>query len=326
MRAFSDGSTLADPADKLLPGAPGARQAVDRFRRALEDARAVGEVAIRKEQDALGVKGRAAGRVQDLTRGTWNLPPTHPSVVMALRDLDAASEELAKAQARSAEAREARRDLAQFCGRMEQWLRSLPAGSKVKDLKPAAPALLKSELARDAVLRLRDEIARAFAKRREIEAAPITSAEARAVLRKNLEELIARGAPSVDAIVEGAAESIAWPVSQRSVLVGTAVVDGRLVPVTRENAAPEVDMLALVAWLNKDLLLKRLDDQLAEASDDGRALSREQRAKKLAQLDGAILELERQEAAMVTDAGLPPRGDMDVRAAIGCDGPAMESN
>lgn len=324
MRNFSDGTKLADPADKLLPGAPKARQKVDEFRRALENAQAIGSVALDKLQDAMERKGRAASRVQELTTGAWNLSNNHPSVVMAMRDLDAAAEEYERAQARSQEAKDARHGLATFVRRMEQWLQALPNGTKVKDVT-IATTLLKGERPADGVARLGEELAKTRARGLEAEAAPITSTETRNAFRKDLETQIARGAPSLDAIIEGASESVTWPVAQRSVLLGTVVVDGRLIPVTRENVAPEVDVLSLMLWLNKDLMLRRLDDVLAEAQDDARALSREQRQKKLQQIDNEILALERQEAILIEDAGMPPRGDMDVRAALGCDGSAMES-
>ncbi len=325
MRAFSDGSRPADPADKLLPGAPKARQNAEKFRRALEDARAIGSVTLDKLQAAMERKGRAQQRVQELTSGAWNLPENHPSVVMAMRDLDAATEELQKAQNRSESARDERQDLAHFTARMERWLAALPDGIKIVDIAVAAPKLLKGELSADGATRHREELAQARARRREIEAAAITSAEARSIIRKDVEALIARGRPSVDAIIEGGSEAITWPLARaKSPIVGAVVINGAVAPVTNEHREPEIDTLALLAWLNRDLVMKRLDEELAEAQDDSRALSREQRQKKLQQIDEEILALERAEAVLVADAGMSPRGDMDVRAALGCAGPAME--
>jgi hypothetical protein len=67
--------------------------------------------------------------------------------------------------------------------------------------------------------------------------------------------------------------------------------------------------IALVAWLHRDLLIKRLDTEIdAESDDDAGALSHEQRQQAEAETMGDLLIAERQEAELVWQAqaqGLP---------------------
>jgi hypothetical protein len=68
------------------------------------------------------------------------------------------------------------------------------------------------------------------------------------------------------------------------------------------------DTLALVAWLHKDALIKRLDAEIDAEADDGASLSHEAREKAESEVMGDLLAVERDECGLVFSAqsqGLP---------------------
>jgi hypothetical protein len=75
-----------------------------------------------------------------------------------------------------------------------------------------------------------------------------------------------------------------------------------------------VDVLGIMIWCLGGQLLKAFDAEITAAADDANALSRPERAKKLEQIDQAILTLEYEEALLVEEAGLEHRIDVDPRA------------
>jgi hypothetical protein len=69
-----------------------------------------------------------------------------------------------------------------------------------------------------------------------------------------------------------------------------------------------VQDIALVAWLDRDTLIKRLDAEIDTEADDGSALTHEQRQQREATVMADLLDIERQEAALtwsVMEQGLP---------------------
>ena len=59
------------------------------------------------------------------------------------------------------------------------------------------------------------------------------------------------------------------------------------------------DAVALIAWLHRDLLIKRLDAEIDVEDGDAGALSHEAREKAEAEVMGDLLAVEREEAAFV---------------------------
>jgi hypothetical protein len=109
-------------------------------------------------------------------------------------------------------------------------------------------------------------------------------------MRAAIEALAMQG-PDVSMMVEHDGKLI-WPMTRlRSEVVGAE---------QRAPALTEVpDAVALVAWLHKDALIKRLDAEIDTESDDSASLSHEAREKAEAETMGDLLDIERQEAALV---------------------------
>ena len=133
-------------------------------------------------------------------------------------------------------------------------------------------------------------------------------------MRAQIEALAMQGAPSVSGIVEHDGGKIAWPTqSVRAEIYNTGL------PAVGFCEVP--DAVALLAWLHRDLLIKRLDAEIATESDDGASLSHEARQQREAEVLGDLLAVEREEAAMVWSAmsqNLPVehRADCDPRAIL----------
>ena len=148
---------------------------------------------------------------------------------------------------------------------------------------------------------------------RRIESAPYPSSSAKAQMRAQIEQLAMQGAPTVSDIIENDRRVI-WPMqSVRAEIYNTGL------PAVGFCEVP--DAVALLAWLHRDLLIKRLDAEIATESDDGASLSHEARQQREAEVLGDLLAVEREEAAMVWSAmsqNLPVehRADCDPRAIL----------
>jgi len=132
-------------------------------------------------------------------------------------------------------------------------------------------------------------------------------------MRDQIEILATRGAPTVSLLIEHADREVVWPVQNlRANVFNTGT------PAIGYAEAP--DTLAVLAWLHKDALIKRFD---AEA-DDKAALSIEAREPQAAEIQGDLLAVERDKAALVWPAlaqGLPTehRSDCHPLAILGAE-------
>ena len=83
----------------------------------------------------------------------------------------------------------------------------------------------------------------------------------------------------------------------------------------------DIGLCGELCWLHKDALIKRLDAALTAESDDAAALTHEMRQQQEAEVQGDLLAVERDEAALMFKAwaeGLPvmPRADIDPVAVL----------
>jgi hypothetical protein len=123
-----------------------------------------------------------------------------------------------------------------------------------------------------------------------IASAPFPSSYAKQQMRAQIEALAMQGAPSVSRLVE-----VDGPVEFQMQRLRSEVIAEQ-----RALAFAEVtDTLALFAWLHCDLLIKRLDEEISSESDDGAALSHTDRELRSAEIQGDMLDLERQESELV---------------------------
>ena len=103
-----------------------------------------------------------------------------------------------------------------------------------------------------------------------------------------------QGAPTVAMLIEHDGDLI-WPMTRlRSEVLGAEH------PALAFAEVP--DTVALLAWLHRDLLIKRLDAEIDTESDDASALTHEARQQAEAEVQGDLLDVERQEAALMWQA------------------------
>jgi hypothetical protein len=84
----------------------------------------------------------------------------------------------------------------------------------------------------------------------------------------------------------------------------------------------QLHALALFAWVFKDALIAAIDREIDAEADDAASLSHEERQRREAEAMGDLLDIERQEAALVWRAqseGLPVehRADISPLALLG---------
>lgn len=236
-------------------------------------------------------------------RNTLNPGANSHNEIEKLKDtLAAESAEWSRCAARGDEASSKWRSLDQLYRRISSWLESLPRDRPIPVYKGSTSSLKKGETVVDRIENCRHHLRRLRADRHAIESAPISSAAAKAIARKQIAELAMEGEPDCMSLIE-----IAQPLTFK----GAFVPGGTFVP-----------SWPLVAWAMGDALLARIDETIARYADDKSALDDATRAAKLKQIASDILATEREECAFVSQANqegiaIQYRGDTDPRALLG---------
>ena len=177
---------------------------------------------------------------------------------------------------------------------VETWLRhGLPGNCTLEPTDTEPPKLAKGETVTDAIERLRRRGRELRADLHRIESAPFPSSYAKQRMREQIEALAMQGEPDVTNLIEHDGK-----------------IDFQMQRVTSEVHAEKralaftevLDAAALVAWVIKDALVKRLDAKIAAEADDPAALSHEARQQREAEVQGDLLAVERDEAALVWQA------------------------
>jgi hypothetical protein len=197
----------------------------------------------------------------------------------------------------------------------EAWLKSgMPGGTTLEDAEEVQPQLPKGESVIEGVERLRRRCRELKADLHRITSAPYPSGYCKARAKEQIEALAMQGAPIVSNVVEHDGDLI-WPMTS----LRSEVLGGELPSLA---FAEIFNPVALACWLHRDLLIKRLDDEINAEADDAAALTHEARQRAGAEVQGDLLDIERQEAALVWQAqqqGLPVehRGDCSPQAILG---------
>jgi hypothetical protein len=177
------------------------------------------------------------------------------------------------------------------------------------------PTLRKGETLRIAIENRRRRLRELAADREAVSRAPLPSTTAKQVVRKQLEELAARGRPDVFGLIERGQGKLEWPMVPE-------------MPTTTElPRSMRVDTAALIAWALGPALVQAIEREIDEIADDERALSADQRRAKLNEIAADLLAVEREEESLIEMAeaeGLPihRRSDADPRAVLGLAAPA----
>lgn len=186
------------------------------------------------------------------------------------------------------------------------------APEDVRFMRSPAAKLGANETLSEAIAGVRRKITEINADLHSVRSACLTSAEAKAIARAEVEQLATRGKPDVTAVIESGG-SIAWPSANHRAKVFSA--DPHVVALT----AP--DSLALVAWLHRDALIAAVESAVEADSDDTLALSEVDRHAKREKLVSELLSREREEEALIelaTARGeeIARRPDSDYRAVL----------
>ena len=261
--------------------------------------------------EAANSRKRLTDHPQD---GGFGLPPTDARVVQAQQALDRATETFERIKQRSETKTAAWQAASGALANIEAWLKSgRPGGTTLLDHDGPEPTLLKGEKnVVDAIENRRRRVRELRADLHRIASAPYPSSYAKQQMRAQIEQLSQRGEPSVSRLVE-----LDGPVEFQTQRLTSDVHSER-----RSLAFAEVpDTVALIAWLHKDALIKRLDELIGAEADDGAALSHEARQQAEAEVQGDLLAVEREESFFVWQAqaqNLPVehRFDCDPRAIL----------
>ncbi|MFA6265962.1 MAG: hypothetical protein WC670_09650 [Pseudolabrys sp.] len=173
---------------------------------------------------------------------------------------------------------------------------------------PAKPR--KGETPAAAMVRSQQKIEELRAEIERIGAAPIPSSLAKERARSAINELAERGRPNVIQLVAHDARTVAWP------QVDTGhVFEGELTPATVPDA------LAVLAWLNRDAMVGRLELDIDAVADDANAMTPQDRMAAVEALKTQVDVVEREEAsffdqAIIEGAAVTPRPDMSARILL----------
>jgi hypothetical protein len=265
--------------------------------------------------EKVGAENELKRRTSHPQDGGFGLKPDDRSVISATKDVEKATANLRRVQQLQAERAAAQQAALRVKAACEDWLRyGVPANCQIEAIEVEPPKLAKNEPGLlDAIENRRRRWRELRANLHRIASAPFPSSHAKAKMRQQIEALAMQGAPSVSRLVE-----LDGPVEFQNHRLSSEVHGER-----RSLAFTEVpDAVALVAWLHKDALIAALDREIASEADDKSALSHEARQTAEAETMGDLLDIERQEAALVWQAqaqGLPieHRADISPLALLG---------
>jgi hypothetical protein len=188
--------------------------------------------------------------------------------------------------------------LHQLVNRLNQFVMQLPASAALDPVQAASIKLKPGETLNAAIEAVRAEIKGLQAQIAVVKAAPLPTADQKALAEQYVVSLMRQAAPSV------------------------AVVGDRLRVSWRGDVASSEDAAALMAWVAPDALLRALEraiDGLPERAD---ALPAQERLRRIGELEAALDRAERAEQALLHRAhedGLDilPRPDVSPAAFLG---------
>jgi hypothetical protein len=265
-----------------------------------------------KRIDAENTHRRLISHPQD---GGFGLKPDDRRVIAAEKHLEKMTADFKRLQELQEVRSAAWQTASAALANVENWLRhGVPGNCKLEAVEVEQPKLLKNEGLLDGVDRFRRRGREVKAAIHTIQSSCYPRSFACAEIRREVETLAVRGTPVVSDVIEHAGK-IVWPMQR----VTSEVIGAE----QRARAFTEIpDTLALFAFVHKDALLAVLDALIDAEADDAASLSHEERQRREAEALGDLLDIERQEAALVWQAqaqGLPVehRADISPLALLG---------
>jgi hypothetical protein len=251
-----------------------------------------------QRQEANAARMEADTRLKRLLarpqEGGFDLPDDDLRVVVARRELAERTREAKRLDDLDTARSGAWRAASSTVANVMVWINSgIPGGTTLEAIEIEPPKLLKDEDVLQAVMRLRKHGSELKATIDRISSSPFPSEHCKRRMREMVEQLAMRGAIDVSPLIERDA-GIEFP-TQR--LQSTVYNEAQ-----RSLAFGDVADHAIWVWLHRDALIKRLEVEIDSKSDDKRALSHAERERQQAELQTALLDIERQEAELVFHA------------------------
>lgn len=225
-----------------------------------------------------------------LTQPGFALDGDDPLVIVERAALTKQEAELARLKRLEEQHGARRRILSTLVNAAETWIKAAPTGTMIAMYPPIEPQLKKGEAIADAVERVRRRGRELQADLDRVRAAPWPSSLARERMRAQIAALAEGGRPAAHHLVDFN-EAVAFAT--------------RTVPVRILNSTPEAigfgevpDVMALLAWLHQDELIRRLDAEIDATADDANALDADQRRQEEAEILADRLSIEREEAEL----------------------------
>ncbi len=245
---------------------------------------------VREQRDAatrdLGIHDRRypqGFKYEDTPEGRRRVPAQDPE-----RDALAAMIETSAAELKRLYAEQQAVVVPDIAG-LTDWLLSQDPGAKFVPAAAPLPKLAKSETLAAALERILADQRRVEDELAAVRNAPRTIAEAKARMRDEVARLATRGRPEVHGLFHG--EDIGW--AKETIQSGGFGAHNIVV------AAIVNDAFAFNVWLQHDAVVGALDEEIEARGDDSAALSAQDQAARIAELEGALLLLHRQAEAVI---------------------------
>jgi hypothetical protein len=176
----------------------------------------------------------------------------------------------------------------------------------------------------DAVEAHRRRLRELLADAHRVRSAPRPSSYAKEQIAQWVTLLAGRGQPNLLSLVEqGRLDLISLPeLTRPENLFGQTMVAGVVNSVTVAGISRQPNLLAALAWLDKDRLLTRLNAEIDLLADDEHALTDQQRTEQLTEIAADALHVEREEEWLIEQAEaqgqqIARRPTADPRAILG---------
>jgi hypothetical protein len=178
----------------------------------------------------------------------------------------------------------------------EEWLKNgRPHGVTLQDFEAEPVKLTKSEnTLLDAIENRRRRVRELRADLNRIESSCYPSSYCKARMREMVEQTAQRGAVDVSGLIEHD-DKIMWPMMRVQSQVFNVAQPGAV-------AFGEVPDIAMFVWLHKEALIKKLDAEIDAENDDSASMTHEERQLRIAEVEGDLLSVERDESFCVWQA------------------------
>lgn len=208
--------------------------------------------------------------------------------------------EVARLRGRMSELQGKHQHLADLNGQIRHWITKIGASRQTEDIKLPKVKLAKGETHVEVINRVRDDIAKTLKERLDVQQAGLPLEEMKAQVRKFVSEQARKGRPRVLASHDG---------------FQVQFDDGR-------GFTPGGDWGAILCWLVEERMTEELDAIIEAMPAPALALTPSEKAERLSTIKGKLLELERQEEAIIEAAendgqDIPRRPNADPRAILG---------